>query len=207
MARTAPIDFEREAWECGLEYVVGVDEAGCGPLAGPVVAAAVALRPGQRLEGVFDSKSLTRKRRAELAIQIRDEVLAFAISAASTREIERINIRRATALAMNRAVARLPFRPDLLLVDGRPVPELGEHKPVIRGDRLSLSIACASILCKTVRDRLMERLDTRYPEYGWAENKGYATGYHLSALRQHGPTPHHRRTWAPIVQPELPLEV
>jgi ribonuclease HII len=206
MVRTAPTDFEKEAWECGLEYVVGIDEAGCGPLAGPVVAAAVALQPGQWLEGVYDSKSLSRKRRDQLADEIRSRVLAFAVSAASTREIERLNIRRATALAMNRAIARLPFRPDLLLVDGRPVPELGEHRPIVKGDRLSLSIACASILSKTVRDRLMEQLGSRYPQYGWANNKGYATGRHLSAIREHGPTPHHRCTWAPIIQRELPLE-
>lgn len=206
MARTAPIELETEAWECGLEHVVGVDEAGCGPLAGPVVAAAVALKPGQELEGVYDSKSLTRKQREELASEIRSEVLAYGIAAASTREIERLNIRRASALAMRRAIGRLPFRPDLLLVDGNPIPELGEHRPIVKGDRLSLSIACASILSKTVRDHLMERLDRHYPEYGWAENKGYATGYHLTALRRHGPTPHHRHTWAPIVQRELALE-
>ena len=206
MARTAPIEFESEAWECGFEYVVGVDEAGCGPLAGPVVAAAVALKPGQELEGVYDSKRLTRKQREELALEIRAEVLAYRVAAASAREIERLNIRRATALAMRRAVGRLPFRPELLLVDGNPIPELGDHRSIVKGDSLSLSIACASILSKTVRDRLMERLDRRYPEYGWADNKGYATGYHLFALRQHGPTPHHRRTWAPIAQRELALE-
>jgi ribonuclease HII len=207
MARTAPTDYEREAWERGLEHVVGVDEAGCGPLAGPVLAAAVALRCGQTLEGVFDSKVLTKKQREELAREIREEVLAFSIAAASAREIERYNIRRATSLAMRRAVTRLPFTPDVLLVDGRRMPELGEHTAIVKGDRLSLSIACASILSKTVRDRLMERLSNRYPAYGWDENKGYATGHHLAAIRDHGPTPHHRRTWSPIVQPELPLEV
>jgi len=187
--------------------VVGVDEAGCGPLAGPVVAAAVALRPGQTLEGVYDSKALSRKQREELAREIRDRVLAFSVAAASTREIDRLNIRRATALAMCRAVGRLPFEPDLLLVDGRNVPALGEHTAIVKGDQLSLSIACASILSKTVRDRLMERLSSRYPAYGWDENKGYGTGRHLAAIREHGPTPHHRCTWAPIAQPELPLEV
>jgi ribonuclease HII len=107
---------------------------------------------------------------------------------------------------MRRAIARLPFEPELLLVDGLRVPELGEHRPIVKGDRLSLSIACASILSKTTRDRLMRQLGSRYPEYGWVENKGYATRSHLEAIRKHGPTPHHRRTWAPIVQPELPLE-
>ncbi len=206
MARTAPTDYEREAWGRGLCHVVGVDEAGCGPLAGPVVAAAVALEPGQQLEGVYDSKALTRKQREDLAREIRDRVLAFSVAAASTREIDRFNIRRATSLAMRRAVARLPFEPELLLVDGRSMPELREHTAIVKGDRLSLSIACASILSKTVRDRLMERLASRYPAYGWEENKGYGTGQHLAAIREHGPTPHHRHTWAPIVQPELPLE-
>ena len=187
--------------------MVGVDEAGCGPLAGPVVAAAVALRPGQMIEGVYDSKALSRKQREELAREIRERVLAFSVAAASTREIDRLNIRRATALAMCRAVGRLPFEPDLLLVDGRSVPTLGEHTAIVKGDQLSLSIACASILSKTVRDRLMERLASRYPAYGWDENKGYGTGRHLAAIREHGPTPHHRCTWAPIAQPELPLEV
>ncbi len=187
--------------------MVGVDEAGCGPLAGPVVAAAVALRPGQDLEGVYDSKALTPKQREELAREIRERVLAFSIAASSAREIDRFNIRRATILAMRRAVGRLPFDPDVLLVDGRRVPELGEHTAIVKGDRLSLSIACASILSKTVRDHLMERLSSRYPVYGWDENKGYATRRHLVAIREHGPTPHHRYTWAPIAQPDLPLEV
>lgn len=207
MARTAPTDYEREAWDRGLEKVVGVDEAGCGPLAGPVVAAAVVLKPGQHLEGVYDSKALSRKQREELALEIRDRVLAFSVAAASTREIDRFNIRRATSLAMRRAVRGLPFDPELLLVDGRHMPELGEHTAIVKGDRLSLSIACASILSKTVRDRLMDKLSRRYPAYGWDENKGYGTGQHLAAIREHGPTPHHRCTWAPIAQPELPLEV
>lgn len=186
--------------------MVGVDEAGCGPLAGPVVAAAVALRPGQRIEGVYDSKTLGPSQREELAREIRERVLAFSVGAASTREIERFNIRRATSLAMRRAIASLPFEPELLLVDGLSVPDLGDHRAIVKGDRLSLSIACASILSKTTRDRLMTRLATRYPAYGWSENKGYATGRHLAAIREHGPTPHHRRTWAPIVQSELALE-
>ena len=108
---------------------------------------------------------------------------------------------------MRRAVDRLPFVPELLLIDGRPMPDVGEHTAIVKGDRLSLSIACASILSKTVRDRLMQRLSSHYPAYGWDENKGYATGHHLAAIREHGPTPHHRCTWSPIAQPELPLGV
>lgn len=205
--RTAPADFEREEWDRGLKYIVGLDEVGMGPLAGPVVAAAVVLKPGQLLEGVYDSKSVSKARREELAGLIRSEVLSFAVSAASTREIERLNIRRAAALAMLRAVRRLPFDPELLLVDGFRVPELGENqKPIVKGDRVCHSIACASILAKVVRDRLMERLAPRYPEYGWESNKGYASRAHLDAIAAHGPTPHHRGTYSPVIQTRLALD-
>lgn len=207
MARTAPIDFEREAWDCGLRHVVGLDEVGRGPLAGPVVAGAVVLRPrAPAIEGVFDSKALSARQREAAAIEIRQQVFAWALGAASTREIERLNIRRATILAMRRAIARLPVEPDRLLVDGRRIPELGEHIAIVKGDQKSQSIACASILAKVVRDRLMRSLSARYPGYGWETNKGYATGSHLAAIRQLGPTPHHRSTWAPIAQRELALE-
>jgi len=190
-----------------LKYVVGLDEVGMGPLAGPVVAAAVVLKPGQLLEGVYDSKSISKARREELAGLIRSEVLSFGVAAASTREIERLNIRRAAALAMLRAVRRLPFDPELMLVDGFHVPELGENqKPIVKGDQLCHSIACASILAKVIRDRLMERLSVRYPVYGWAENKGYASRSHLDAIQAHGPTPHHRGTYSPVVQTRLALD-
>lgn len=210
MARTAPTDLERDGWERGLRHIAGVDEAGCGPVAGPVVAAAVVLPPFRRaprsLFGVNDSKTLPAEKRRALAEAIREYAIACAVGAASAREIERLNIRRATALAMRRAVDRLPLTPDLLLVDGFPVPELGAHEALVRGDSRCLSIACASIVAKVTRDRLMERLDRRYPAYGWAGNKGYPTGGHLSAIREHGPTAHHRATWAPILQHELRLE-
>lgn len=207
MARTAPIDFEREAWDCGLRHVVGLDEVGCGPLAGPVVAGAVVLVPGSDpIEGVYDSKMLSEKQRDEAAEAIRGTALAWALGAASCREIERLNIRRAAALAMQRAIARLPVEPHRLLVDGRRQPELGEHTAILKGDRKSLSIACASILAKVVRDRLMRRLHPHYPEYGWETNMGYATGEHLAAIRRVGPSPHHRATWRPVVQHEMELE-
>ena len=210
MARTAPTDLERDGWDRGLRHIAGVDEAGCGPVAGPVVAAAVVLHPFRRtptrLRGVNDSKTLSAENRLRLAGVIRETALACSVAAASPREIERLNIRRATALAMHRAVTRLPVEPDRLFVDGLPVPELGEHDAIVGGDLRCLSIACASILAKVVRDRLMERLDHRYPEYGWASNKGYPTRPHLAAIREHGPTAHHRATWAPILQHELRLE-
>lgn len=206
MPSTAPLDFEEEGWAEGCRHVVGVDEVGYGPVAGPVVAAAVTLHPGQSFEGAVDSKLLTARKREELAARIRRESLASAVAAASCREVERLNVRGAAILAMRRAVERLPFDPDLLLVDGRRAPGLGEHVPIVRGDRRSQSIACASILAKVLRDELMRRLDRHYPEYGWASNKGYRTRKHMTAIREHGPTPHHRRTFHGVLQVELDLE-
>lgn len=203
---TAPLHFEEEGWSAGCECVVGLDEAGYGPLAGPVVVSAVGLAPGQRFEGATDSKLVPPARREELAREIRDGCFVFSVAAASAREIERFNVRGATILAFKRALARLPVRPDLLLVDGLRVPGLGEHRPLVRGDRRSHAIACASILAKVTRDRLMCRLDPRYPEYGWASNKGYRTSEHLAAIRRLGPTPHHRVTFQGVLQRELPLD-
>lgn len=205
-SRTAPLFFEEEAWDGGAEFVVGVDEAGYGPLAGPVVVAAVCLEPGQRFEGATDSKLLRPKAREEMAASIEERCLAYRVAAASSREIERMNVRSAAILAMKRAVAGLPFDPQLLLVDGRRCPGLREHVPVVRGDRRCHSIACASILAKVTRDRLMRRLHPRYPAYGWESNKGYRTAEHLDALRAHGPTPHHRRTFTGVLQVEMELE-
>lgn len=206
MTPTAPLDPEREAWAAGRERVAGLDEAGRGPLAGPVVAAAVILDRGQRFEGLTDSKRLAPGDREELAALVRREARACALGAASTREVERRNPRGATALAMRRALARLDPSPDFLLVDGRGMPELGEHRALAGGDARSHSIACASVAAKVVRDRLMRRLHPRYPPYGWATNVGYGTEEHLAALRRHGPTPHHRRTFAPVAQASLSLE-
>lgn len=197
---------ERAAWERGLRHVVGLDEAGRGPLAGPVVAAAVVLRPGRPVEGAADSKTLTASRRRELAGVIRGRALGWALGAASTREVERLNPRAAAALAMRRALRGLDMSPDHLLVDGRGMPELGEQEALVGGDDRSASIACASILAKVVRDRLMHRLHPRYPAYGWETNHGYGTAGHLEALERHGPTPHHRRTFRPVAQAGLGLE-
>ena len=180
--------------------VAGVDEAGRGPLAGPVVAAAVVMPPGIAVPGVDDSKKLSAERREALEERIRSAALAVGVGAASAREIDRLNVRAATALAMQRAVAALPFAPDHLLVDGLPVPELGTERQtaVVRGDSLVHSIACASIIAKTVRDRLMHRLALRHPGYGWERNMGYGTDAHRAALRELGPTPHHRLSFAPV---------
>jgi len=176
---------------------------GLGPVAGPVVVAAVALHHEQQFVGATDSKLLTARRREKLSKQIRAECRAWRVAAASAREIERLNVRGAAILAMRRALEHLPFEADLILVDGNPVPELGEHRAIVGGDRASHSIACASIIAKVTRDELMRRLDPRYPEYGWASNKGYRTRRHMDAIREHGPTPHHRQTFQGVLQTEL----
>ncbi len=185
--------------------MVGIDEVGYGPVAGPVVVGVVALHPDQCFQGATDSKLLTPSEREVLAPRIREGCLAWRVAAASPREIERLNVRGAAILAMKRALRALPFEPDHILVDGNPVPELGRHRSIVGGDRLSHSIACASILAKVTRDELMRRLDPHYPEYGWAANKGYRTRSHMRAIRKHGPTPHHRLTFQGVLQTELEL--
>ena len=191
-----PLDYERGFWSRGLSGVAGVDEAGRGPLAGPVVAAAVVLPEGVGVEGADDSKRVSREEREELAREIRERAVAVRIGAASAREIDAVNILRATARAMERALRRLPRRPDHVVVDGLPMRGLPwEHEAVVGGDGLVHSIACASIVAKVCRDRLMTRLARRYPEYGWERNVGYATEEHRAAIRRFGPTPHHRLTF------------
>jgi ribonuclease HII len=197
--RGAPLTLERQLWGQGLGLVAGVDEAGRGPLAGPVVAAAVVFRPEQRVPGVTDSKQLTGRQREELVVAIRRRALCIGVGAASSREVDRLNILRATHLAMRRAVTRLPLVPHHVLVDGLPVADLGvEHTAVVDGDAKSFTIACASIVAKTVRDRIMRRLAARYPAFGWETNVGYGTPEHVAALGECGPTPHHRRTFVPV---------
>jgi ribonuclease HII len=199
--------LEREAalWAKGIRIVAGLDEVGRGPLAGPVVAGVVAFRAGQDLvEHLRDSKEMTASRREETARAIRATALAYAVAAASPREIDRLNIKRATALAMRRALRRLPVTPDYILLDGRPLPDLGvAHEAVVDGDAQCQSIAAAAVLAKCVRDELMARLGRRYPAFQWERNKGYATAEHLAALHQEGPTPHHRQSFAPVAQPRL----
>lgn len=201
----SPLDHERGFWSRGIHRVAGLDEVGRGPLAGPVVAAAVVLTPGSDICGADDSKKLTALQRAALATEILHSAAAVAIGAASAPEIDRINIRRATALAMRRALRRLPLVPDHILVDGLAVPELGLEwqTAVVGGDHQVHSIACASIVAKVCRDRLMERLAIRYPQYGWERNKGYATDEHREALHRHGPSPHHRRSFQTVDQLSL----
>ena len=192
--------------------VAGVDEVGRGPLAGPVVAAAVVFPSGvpRRLAALLDdSKRLTPQQRLEAFAALRASGRAeIAVGAASVWEIERLNILRAALLAMCRAVARLPSPPDLVLVDGNQPPPLGACavQCVVGGDGRSLSIAAASIVAKVLRDRAMARLAVRFPEYGWASNVGYATEFHVAALRRLGPTRHHRPSFGTVGQLALELD-
>lgn len=183
--------------------VCGVDEAGRGPLAGPVVAAAVILDPSRPIAEVDDSKKLTPRKREYLATQIRAQALAWAVAEASVDEIDRLNILQASLLAMQRAVATLVNRsgltPERVLVDGRHCPQLPYPVlAVVGGDATTASIAAASILAKTTRDVGMMALHAEYPEYGFDRHMGYPTARHLQALREHGASPHHRRSYAPV---------
>lgn len=189
--------YEHDAWAEGFSVVCGVDEAGRGPLAGPVCAAAVILPPDLEIEGLNDSKKLSDKRRRALYDVITAQALAYGIAFASEREIDEINILQATFLAMRRAVERLSLTPSIVLVDGNREPEFGDLpiRTVVRGDGLSANIAAASILAKVTRDRFMEEQDALYPQYGFAVHKGYGTQAHYAALKAYGPCPLHRRTF------------
>lgn len=210
---TPDLHFEQEAREVGFAAVCGIDEAGRGPLAGPVVAAAVILPPDFELAGLTDSKKLTAAKREKLfAALMQDARVHKSIASATAAEIDELNILRATHLAMARAAQGLAAPPaDFALIDGLPVPNFPlPSKSIVKGDSRSLSIAAASILAKVTRDRHMQELDARYPAYGFAKHAGYGTAAHLAALRTHGPCPEHRRSFAPVAQllpqAELPLE-
>lgn len=192
-------EFERVARLCGYRRIAGIDEAGRGPLAGPVVAAAVILPPRCRPLGINDSKQLSVKNREEVYAAILEQAVAVGIGSADVAEIDRFNILTATRLAMRRAVDQLIPSPDYLLIDaivlsGLKVPT----RPIIKGDSLSVSIAAASIVAKVTRDRLMARYHETFPEYGFLSHKGYGTAEHLERLARHGPCPIHRRTFSPV---------
>jgi ribonuclease HII len=189
-----------------VRLVAGVDEAGRGPLAGPVVAAAVILDPGRPIAGLRDSKLLSAPTRVRLAAAIRANALAYAVELAEVAEIDALNILNATLLAMRRAVAGLALAPAEAWIDGNRCPELPcPARAVVGGDRDVPAISAASILAKTTRDALLVELDVRYPGYGFAQNKGYGTPEHLAALARHGPCPAHRRSFSPVAQGELRL--
>jgi len=188
--------FEDEARAAGRTVVAGVDEVGRGALCGPVVAAAVVLGDGFDTEGLDDSKRLTRRRREALAARIRERARGFAVGLAEPGEIDRVNILKATLLAMRRAVLSLPEKPDLLLVDALTVPGLDvEQRAIVKGDALSVSIAAASIVAKVTRDALMRDLDREHPGYDLASNMGYGSEEHREALRRLGPSAIHRRSF------------
>src|SRR5664279_1304120 len=179
--------------------VAGVDEAGRGPLAGPVVAAAVILNRAKIPKGLNDSKQLDAETRDELFSHIMFSAIAVGVGEASVDEIDLINIRQATHMAMARAVRALAFAPAFALVDGNDAPALPcPCDTIVEGDAKSVSIAAASIIAKVTRDRMMRALHQTHPDYGWLKNKGYGTPQHLLALTRHGPTPHHRRSFAPV---------
>ncbi len=181
------------------QLVCGVDEAGRGPLAGPVCAAAVILEPARPIPGLKDSKRLTPASRARLAADIRRYALAWSVAWASVEEIDRLNILRASLLAMQRAVEGLAVRPGLVLIDGSHCPRLAvAARAVVRGDALEPAISAASILAKTERDKEMRRLADIYPQYGFERHAGYPTPEHLAALALHGPSPVHRKSFGPV---------
>ena len=188
--------FERQARREGFAAVCGIDEAGRGPLAGPVFAAAVILPEHCGIEGIDDSKKLSPKKREQLFGEIENGAVAYGIGFATEQEIDRVNILQATFLAMKRAFDALAVRPDLALVDGNRMPQLGvETRTIIKGDSLSASIGAASILAKVSRDRLMLQIDGLYPQYGFARHKGYGTALHVEMLKKYGPCPVHRRSF------------
>jgi ribonuclease HII len=196
---TADFSREQAAIAAGHALIAGVDEVGRGPLAGPVVAAAVILDPQAVPDGLADSKELTVERREELFGVILASAVGVGIGSASAGEIDTINIRQASLLAMRRAVAALPQRPDFVLVDGNDPPALAcSCEAIIGGDGLICSIAAASIIAKVTRDRMMGRLSLAFPAYGFASHVGYATPAHRAALQAHGPCPAHRYSFAPV---------
>ena len=188
--------IERECQAEGYQVICGVDEAGRGPLAGPVCAAAVILPQGLEIPGLNDSKKLSDKRRRELFDVIQAKALAYGIAFADEKEIDEVNILQATFNAMQRAMDQLRVRPDLALIDGNRERDFGlPVKTVVKGDSQSANIAAASILAKVTRDRLMEELDGQYPQYGFAVHKGYGTRRHYAALEEYGPCPIHRMSF------------
>ena len=199
--------LEEAARKGGALRIAGLDEVGRGPLFGPVVAAAVILPRGCRLQDLTDSKKLSEKKRNELDVEIRANAVAWAIAAVDAETIDRINIRQASLLAMRLAVEQLALSPDFLLIDGRDTIAWDcPQQAVIQGDGTSFSIAAASVLAKVHRDRLLVELDGKFPGYGLAQHKGYCSAEHIAALTRLGPTPLHRKSFHPVAQAFLQFE-
>lgn len=193
------LKYESELWAQGFAQIAGVDEAGVGPLAGPVVAGAVILPRDYKLRALNDSKKLDETTREQLAAQIKTDAVAWALGSAEVAEIDRLNIYHASLLAMRRAVEGLALQPDYVLVDARTIPAISmRQRGIIKGDSLSASIAAASILAKTARDALLHEYERQYPGYGFATHKGYPTPEHFKALRERGALPIHRRSFRPV---------
>jgi len=199
--------YEREAYRRGFRFVCGIDEAGRGPLAGPVVAAAVVLPKSVRFPGINDSKQLTSAQRENFCVKIRSRALAIGVGVVDNVEIDRINILQATFRAMSSAVGRLEIEPDFLLIDGPyELPLQVKQKGIVQGDCLSISIAAASIIAKVHRDRLMCEYHEIFPQYGFDSHKGYATARHCEAIRRHGPCSLHRITFNGVIQGECRID-
>ncbi len=199
--------YEKDAWGSGARLVAGVDEVGRGCLFGPVVAAAVVLDPNYRIRGLRDSKLLPEKRREELAKRIREHAVGISIAAVDAARIDQINIYHASRLAMLEAVSRLLPPPDYLLIDAVKIDFECPQRPIVHGDALCASIAAASIIAKVERDALVRQWDPVFPVYGLASNKGYSTPHHIASLRQYGPSPLHRQSFAPVWMASSPQEV
>ncbi|MGH9510925.1 MAG: ribonuclease HII [Terriglobales bacterium] len=201
------LKFEKRAWSNGAVLVAGVDEVGRGSLFGPVVAAAVILDPQYRVRGLRDSKLLLPERREILAERIREHAVAWSIAAVDAARIDQINIYQASRIAMKMAVTQLQPCPDHLLVDALRLDCELPQNAIIHGDALSASIAAASIIAKVERDRMVREWDPAFPAYGLASNKGYSTPRHIAALREHGPSPLHRQSFAPVWNNPVPQEI
>ena len=202
------LTYDNALYENGYRYIAGVDEAGRGPLAGPVVAAAVILNPDITICGINDSKKLSESRREKLYKEIQSFATAWSVGIVSHEIIDRINILQASLEAMKLAILKLPTEPNLIIIDGKYLPNINlPMKALPKGDTLSQSIAAASIMAKVTRDDIMRQLDNIYPNYGFAKNKGYPTVQHLAALNKFGPCEIHRKTFSPVVQRVFQLEI
>ncbi|WP_102028199.1 ribonuclease HII [Salirhabdus sp. Marseille-P4669] len=193
------LQYEQKCWNSNIHYVAGIDEAGRGPLAGPVVASAVVIDESFYIEGLNDSKQLSEKKRELFFDQIKEQAISYGIGIVDNHTIDQINIFQATKLAMKKAVASLSETPNALLIDAVKLPELPiRQEAIIKGDQKSISIAAASVLAKVTRDRIMKELDQQYPAYQFASNMGYGTKEHLEALQKYGPTPFHRMSFGQV---------
>lgn len=192
------MQFENQLYDQGVQYIAGVDEAGRGPLAGPVVVAAVILKQDARFTHINDSKQLSERQRDEALAEIKAQAVSISIAIGSVEEIEQINIYRATKEAMYTAIENLKVKPDFVLIDAMPLDLDIPNQSIIKGDSLSVSIAAASIVAKTTRDAYMKEMHRLFPQYGFLQHKGYATKAHIAALHTYGVTPIHRKTYEPI---------